>query len=205
VGVKSTADKLHSNEQLEVLTQQIIRARIYYDLWWFYAGDKTRPEIVDTLNDFPEFFRFEIHAHFVAMIVHCCTIVDKTADTISLKRIADALLDPKRFQDDRLLLDRVAKAVANAEGLQKIRHKAIAHRSDTFNYASTFKEAAVTPDCIPVLLSEFLDLANELRRKLRLQDADFNPLALEHIKSLIHVIGGPDLRPHNDLGGLFEA
>ena len=193
-------------EQLEVLTHQIIRARLYYDVWWFYAGDTTRPQIVDTLNDFSEFFRFDIHAHFVAMIVHCCTIVDGKRGTTCLQNLTRRpLLDPTRLAADAEIVERAEKAVAAAEGLKKIRNEGIAHRSNVFDYSSAFKRAKLKPDNIPVLLREFLDLANELRKKQNLPIADFTPLPLTDAMRLIHALGGPDLRPTAILDEIFRT
>jgi hypothetical protein len=112
-------------------------------------------------------------------------------------------LDPKRCPVEAELLDRVNRAIDAAAGIKGIRDEAIAHRSNEFNYSSAFKRAGVKPDSIPDLLSEFLDLANELRKKQNLQVADFAPLPRTDAMRLIHALGGPDLRPRNTLDDIL--
>ena len=80
------------DRRLEIVTQQIIRAKVYFDIWWFYKSPETRPQIIKKMNDFSEFYRFDEHAHFVAMIIHCGVIWDRSTRIVSLKKVAVDIL-----------------------------------------------------------------------------------------------------------------
>ena len=129
---------LSVERQLEIVTQQIIRAKIFYDIWWLYVGSESRPQIIETLDNFSEFFRFDEHAHFVSMIVHCAVVWDKRRDAVSLPSVAKSILDPRRNGDQKALLDKIESYRPVAEGLRTIRDKAIAHRSIELDYADAF-------------------------------------------------------------------
>jgi hypothetical protein len=75
------------DQRLETAGNLVVRTRIFYDIWWFFKGAKTRPAIVDTMQCFSEFFRLDEHAHFVAFVVHIAALFDKRRDTIKLPRL----------------------------------------------------------------------------------------------------------------------
>lgn len=167
-----------------------------------YKGPETRPKIVDTLNDFSEFFRFDEHAHFVSMIVHCGVIWDK--GNISLPTVASCALDPRRHSADAELKSAIDVLKWNADGLLKIRHEAIAHRSKQFDYDEAFRRAQLTPDQIRDLLEDSLHLVNKLRLREGLGNQVFAELPVQNLMRLIHCLGGPDLRPKNWLDDVLE-
>src|SRR5437899_2871704 len=76
------------DERLERAAQLVLRSRVFYDIWFYYEGAETRPLIIDTMQQFSEFFRFDPHAHFVAFVVHIAALFDKRRDTISLPSLA---------------------------------------------------------------------------------------------------------------------
>lgn len=69
--------KLPLDGRIKTAAQLATRARIFYDIWWFYEGAGTRPRILSTMND-SEFFRFDSHAHFVALIVHLASLLSRS-------------------------------------------------------------------------------------------------------------------------------
>ena len=70
--------------RLQLAGQLVARARIFYDIWWFYEGADTRPKIIGTMNTYSEFFRFDSHANFVALIVYLGGLFETRADTVNL-------------------------------------------------------------------------------------------------------------------------
>jgi AbiU2 len=195
---------LELDRQLEIVTQQVIRARIYFDLWWFYKGAETRPKIIDTLNDFSDFFRFDEHAQFVAMIIHCGAIWDNTKSALGLVRLAGKILDPKKSESDQVILDKIANYQNDAAGLVMIRNEAIAHRSATFDYAEAFTRAKVVPSNLPHAMTTRLMAINELRTRRNLYESVFATVPLEHLRRLLNSLGGPDLNAHSDVTDLFR-
>lgn len=198
------------SQRLEVLTQQIIRSRVFYDLWWFTAGAESRPKIVDALNELPVYFRFNEHAHFVAMIIHSANVFDTTRSTISLPRLARDVLDPSRYEAHQEIAAEVGRLRDTARGILKIRNNAIAHRSELDGYSEVFKQAGVIPGELPTMMASWLDLVNELRQIHGMEcdkvtgEPDFNNLPLRDLQRLIHKLGGPDLRPKSSLADIFK-
>ena len=191
--------------RLEIVTEQIIRAKLFYDIWWFYKGNETRPHIIDTLNNFSEFFRYDEHAHFVSMIVHCAVVWDSRSNNISLCTVAKCILDPRRNCADRESVSAIEELRKNASGLVKIRHEAIAHRSGEFDYDEAFRRARVVPASIPVMIEAWLEVANNFRTAKGLPKSEFAELPLVHARRIITKLGGPDLNPSSPLDGLFGS
>ncbi|MBK6708443.1 MAG: hypothetical protein IPG54_13530 [Sphingomonadales bacterium] len=183
------------DDRLHILTQQIVRARISYDLWWFTFGQPTRSQILDTLNDHPDFFRFSEHSHFVSMIIHCAVVWDKDSRSISLPSVAKDVLDTARYQNHCVLQKRIDISNCQAKDILSIRHNAIAHRSAIEDYAQVFQDAGVKPDELKVAMARWLSLTNELRAIRGLRQEDFREGAVQDFRGIIHRLGGPDLRP----------
>ncbi|HVS26275.1 MAG TPA: hypothetical protein VHE58_03110 [Burkholderiales bacterium] len=57
-------------EDLDLAGQLAVRARVFLDIWWVYEGKPTRGKYLATMSRFSEFYRFEPHAHFVAMVMY---------------------------------------------------------------------------------------------------------------------------------------
>ena len=71
------------DERLDVAAQLAKRVRIFYDIWWFYDGADTRSRMLDTMNAYSEFFRFDTHAHFVSMVIHLAGLFESGNDTVN--------------------------------------------------------------------------------------------------------------------------
>jgi AbiU2 len=198
------SNKLSLDTRLEVLTQQIVRARIYYDLWWLVTGSPSRELIIDQLNQFSDFFRFDNHAHFVSLIVHCTTVWDKNPNAISLPKLAGEILEPQRFSDHNATRLKISELEKGAAGLLKIRHNAVAHRNAVMDYAGVFEQANVIPDQIPTMLTEWLEVTNLLRQLKEMQPQCFRETPLCDFQKLILKLGGPDLRSSTALDDILR-
>jgi hypothetical protein len=205
VGVSSSQPKLSVEKQLEILTQTIIRARIYYDLWWFLEGKETLPKIVDTLNDYSDFFRFTRHSYFVSMVVHSAIVWDKSKSSTSLQKIASDVLDTKKIPEHKKIEEKIECSKKLSDGLVKIRHNAIAHRSATETYNAVFESAGVIPNKIPIMMKSWLDITNDLRKLRSLEVVDFREIPLQDLQSIIQQLGGPDLKPKSWVGDIVQA
>ena len=167
--MKLPAQKMTLDEQLDVARNQLVRARIFLDIWWYYHGSPTRGESLKYMNEFPDFFRFDEHAHFTAFVVHIATLFDKRNDTVKLEKLRKTIL--KKFpvgdeiEKEWETLFQQANAIASKVLI--LRNNAFAHRSDEVNYNESFKLANVSPDEFQVLvekskqiLDPFLKLSN---------------------------------------------
>jgi hypothetical protein len=78
---------LSIDDRLERAAQLVVRSRIFYDIWFYCDGPNTRPAIINTMERFSEFFRFDPHAHFVSFVVHMAALFEKRKDTINFWRL----------------------------------------------------------------------------------------------------------------------
>ena len=196
---------INLNRQLEIVTQQIIRARIYFDLWWFYKSANTRPKIIDTMDEFSDFFRFDEHAQFVSMIIHCGAVWDRTKGSVGLMSLASRILDQKRCPSDKALFDEITNYQSEAAGLVTIRKEAIAHRSAKFDYSKAFERAQLIPSAVPAAMDSWLAVANILRTRIGLPKEYFSTQPLNHVRAMIHKLGGPNLLPPSPLDDFFNS
>lgn len=201
----NSAPPIELDRQLEIVTQQVIRASIYFDLWWFYQSADTRPRIVNTLNDFGDFFRFDEHAQFVSMIIHCGAIWDNTNGAVGLVTLSRKILNPKKSISDKAISEKMLKYQSEAAALITIRNEAIAHRSATFDYSDAFKRAQLVPGTLPKAMASWLIVINELRAKRNLHEEAFSTGPLDDARRLVHSLGGPNMTPRSDFADIFES
>ncbi|HWQ94275.1 MAG TPA: hypothetical protein VN418_02080 [Gammaproteobacteria bacterium] len=151
------------DERLGVAAQLVKRARISYDIWWFYEGADTRPRILDTMNVYSEFFRFDTHAHFVSMVIHLAGLFESRNDTINFGALV------KEAEADGVSKEAVDKANALMTEVASVpskvailRSNLFAHRSASLSYAEAFRKADLKPDQLRDLTVIGLRIANTL-------------------------------------------
>jgi hypothetical protein len=162
------------DDRIERAAQLVLRSRVFFDIWFYFEGSDTRPALLDTMQEYSEFFRFAPHAHFVAFVISIVAIFDRRRDTISLRQLAremtqSKLLSAQAQTDVDVLLRRTEPLVSKVTIL---RHNAFAHRSITISYDEAFKKAAVTPFQLRELTELALLIANQLGQA-RGRDAHF--------------------------------
>ena len=86
------------DERLYRAGQHVVRSRLFFDLWFYFEGAETRPNIIETMREYNEFFRFTPHAYFVAYVVHIAGMFDKRRDTINLTRLAQEMKAAHQIQ-----------------------------------------------------------------------------------------------------------
>ncbi|MGE8141538.1 hypothetical protein ACQKOE_06155 [Novosphingobium sp. NPDC080210] len=191
------SQKLSPEEQIRILGEHVIRARMHYDVWWFLEGEETRPLILETLNNYPEFFLLDSSAHFSSMVIRCALIWDSSSSGISLWDLANdrRVMDKSRFPEDRKFIDQLTTIRKRAQGLLTLRNQSVAHVNIFEKRRDIFQRAKVIPHTIPVLLEEWRAVINSLGQKINpdLPEFVFREYALNQFKHLIHNIGGPDL------------
>lgn len=184
------ATPLPINEQLETAGDLVVRTRIFYDLWWFYEGAETRPQIIDAMNHYPEFFRFDSHAHFVAFVVHLAGLFERRDDTINLPglllELAEAkLLEPEAAAEAESILNEAKPLIPKVIIL---RSNLFAHRSASLSYAKAFEKADVTANQLGHLSNLSLRLVNCLLIARGLKDRIFHTLSRAHLKAMLDAI-----------------
>lgn len=184
------ATRLPIDKRLEVAGQLVVRARIFYDIWWLYEGADTRSNIIDTLNEYSEFFRFDSHAHFVSFIVHLAGLFENRGDTVNLPRLIQELgsscLAPAETitKADELLsqVDALPPKVAI------LRSNLFGHRSGSLSYTDAFKKAAVQPNELRDLTEIALQITNCLLIARGLNEQTFHPLPRRDAETMLNVL-----------------
>jgi hypothetical protein len=161
--------------RLERAAQLVLRCRIFYDIWIYLEGPH-KPQIIDTMERYYEFVRFDTHAHFVAFIVHIAALFEKRKDTINLWRLTEemkgtGLISVQDAVEVDALLSR-AKSLASKAAI--LRNNLFAHRSATLSYSEAFEKAEVTPEQLRDMTDMALKIANRLLIVRGLNDHLFN-------------------------------
>lgn len=183
--------RLPIDERLETAGQLIVRARVFYDIWWFYESAETRPTIIDTIKEYSEFFRFDPHAHFVSFIVHIAALLEKRNDTINLPSLAtemkaSGLISTQEAAKADALLGQAAPL---ASKVAILRSNLFAHRSAALSYSETFKTADFTPNELRDLTDIALKIVNCLLIVRGLKDHVFSTLPLTDAEAMLKALG----------------
>lgn len=175
------------DERLDVAAQLVKRARIFYDIWWFYDGADTRPRMLDTMNVYSEFFRFDTHAHFVSMVIHLAGLFESRNDTINF----GALI--KEAEADSVSNEAVDRARALMTGIASVpskvailRSNLFAHRSASLSYEEGFRKADLKPDQLRDLTVVGLRIANTLLIARGLEEQFFHTPSRKDLERLIN-------------------
>jgi hypothetical protein len=178
------------DDRIERAAQLVLRARIFFDIWFYFEGRDTRASIFKTMEEYSEFFRFAPHAHFVALIVSIAAVFDKRRDTIALPGLAREmdkanLLPPQTKSEVDALM---AQAAPLASKVTILRHNAFAHRSATLSCDDAFKAAAVTVLQMRELTEIALKIANHLTQARGRGQHFFNELAREDAEAMMKAL-----------------
>jgi hypothetical protein len=185
------------NERVYRIGQHVVRARIFFDLWYYFEGEETRSKIIDVMEEYNELFKFTPHAYLTSYLIYIAGTFDKTKGTISfIHLIRDAtkvgIVNPVEARNlDKLMAD--AKPLADKATL--LRHGAFAHRSASVSYNDTFKQAAVTPDELRELTEIALAIANRLLAACGLQSQYFRTLPREAAEAMMKALETRSLGP----------
>jgi hypothetical protein len=180
------------DERLYRAGQHVVRSRLYFDLWFYFEGAETRPNIIGTMREYNEFFRFTPHAYFVAYVMHIAGMFDNRKDTINLTRLAREMKAAHQIQGQAITeVDALlAQAAPVASKVTVLRHNAFAHRSASISHDGAFKKAAVTAVQLRDLTELSLKIVNRLLLARGLKDEVFTPLPLEAAEAMMRALAG---------------
>lgn len=188
----SSSDRLPVEVRLNTAAQLAVRARAFYEIWWTYEGADTRPLYLQSMNQHSEFFRFDSHANFVAMIVHTAMLYDKDDRTVGLSTLLNEIRersdDATRIEDARALLEPLLSV---AKKVMHLRNNLFAHRNARFSYKDVFDQAAISPNQVRDLIDAALKIANKLLVAIDSPEQFPNPYVSQHIRSLLENLNTP--------------
>ena len=187
------AKPLPLNERLNTVTQIIIRARVFFDIWWFYEGKETRPIIKSTWESYDQFCIFDGHANLIAYVVQITSVFDRNRRTMSLARIIEELESSKEIPAEAL--PELKSCLKEAEGIcdrvKKLRHNLFAHRSASRAYSEVFKDARLTANELRTLSDISLRIANRLLAIRDLPEQFFNECPRKDLQKMFERLGKP--------------
>ncbi|MGH8558557.1 MAG: hypothetical protein ACRESZ_14080 [Methylococcales bacterium] len=181
------AKPLPLDERLNVAARLVTRARIFYDIWWFYEGADTRPKILDTMSIYSEFFRIDTHAHLVAMVIYLAGLFESRSDTVNFDALineAEAAGVSKAAVDSARVLMREVASIPSKIAI--LRSNLFGHRSASLSYAEAFQKAELKPDQFRDLTVVGLKIANTLLKARGLDEQFFHELSREDVEMLIN-------------------
>ncbi len=178
------------NDRVDRAVQLVLRARIFFDIWFYFEAKETRAAILDTMQEYSEFFRFMPHAHQVAFIIAIGALFDKRADTISLPHLVREMTRNKRLsqQTQAEVHELLDKAKPLESKVTVLRHKAFAHRSARTSHDDVFKEAKVTASQMRDLTEIALQIANKLAEASGVSTGFFNELPREDATRMMQAL-----------------
>lgn len=178
------------NERLDRIGQHIVRARLFLELWFYFEEERSRRKIIETMQEYSEFFRFTPHAYLVTYVIYMAGVFDKTRGTISLASLIREVKSGGQLRtDEATIVDELmveAKPVADKVAI--LRHKAFAHRSAHIGYNDVFKLAAVKPNQLRDLTDMALKIANQLLLARGLQNQHFTQLPRGAAEAMIEAL-----------------
>ena len=179
------AQHLPLDDRIRTASELLKRARIFFDVWWLYEGQATRSGILDAMNEFPDYFRFDSHAQFVAHIVHMAMLYEGRGDTTNLYALKKELI----ARLDAKALASLDQLFANAQPIEKkvriLRNNVFAHRSARITYDDVFKMAKVTPDQLRELTQISQSIVNVFLATVGHADLEFQTFPVEQLKRLL--------------------
>ena len=160
--------KNEARKYIKALANTIISASFHFDIWWVYKEKDSRARYVDTLNDYFNFFKTSLQAHFLSVVVELYKLFETRKDTINFPRLIkllneNNLLDPdilKKVEAEKRSLKVLWKKIAI------LRSELFAHTSIDLSYREVFKKAEITPDNIRDLIDRAKKLLNQISEGL---------------------------------------
>jgi|SRR5579872_600103 len=176
------------NERLDRAGQHIARARLFFELWFYFEGADTRPGIMETMEDYTEFFRFTPHAYLVAYTIYIAGVFDRRRDTISLPRLVGEMRNALTFAQRQEAGALLAQAEPLVSKITILRHKAFAHRTAGMSYDDVFSLAAIKHTQMRELTDISLKTVNLLLASAGLREQIFNDLPRESAEAMMKAL-----------------
>lgn len=166
--------RLERRRKVEDLTQQVIRAQIFFDLWWRLTGEPMEKHI-EGMNLHPDFFRFARHGFLIAMVTQLMKPFDRRRDALSINSLlGSGHADRPSLAAAKVDIDRELKSrLPVVAKVKLLRDNCFAHRSMQSSYDEVFKAAAIRPSDIKDLIETALAVINRIRHEEGMDLADW--------------------------------
>jgi hypothetical protein len=184
-----SARRIPLDERLGRAGQLVVRSRKFFDLWFCLQNATKCDATLDVMDEFSELFRFTIHAHFVAFVVHIAALFERK-DTINLRRLTDEMNEAGMLSTTALanVEALLCQATPVASKVAILRHNLFAPRSASMSYSEAFEKAGLTTEQLANLTEMALKIANALLLARKLPDQFFHPGPREHAEALLRTL-----------------
>jgi|GEM_PF-1262925 len=176
-------------EEVDIAGHLAVRARIYLDIWWVYEGVPTRSKYLMVMSQFSEFYRFDSHAHFVAMVMYLSQLFEPRNDTLNLPRLLESA---SSFEDARPVAGQALSILKAVKPLVSkvmiLRGNLFAHRSAKLSYAEIFDLADVTADQLRELSDAALHIVNLLGKVAGIGEKIVHSISPAHTEAVLQVL-----------------
>ena len=190
------APALPLKARIDRVAQHVIRARLFLDLWFYFEEDRSRREIIETMREYGEFFRFNSHAYLVTYVVYMAGVFEARRDTVSFGAlISEIKAAGQLVGQEEAVSSLLSSAKPIAKKVAVLRNNAVAHRTINMSYNDVFKLADVTPGELRDITDIALKIANRLLLSFGLQDQHFTDLPREDAVSMMTALARIKRRP----------
>ena len=160
--------KDEARKYIKALANTMTSASLHFDIWWVYKEKDSRAKYVDTLNEYLNFFKTSLQAHFLSVVVELYKLFETRKDTINFPRLI-RLLKENNLLDPNILKKVEAEKRAMKDLWKKIailRSELFAHTSIDLSYREAFEKAEITPNNIKELIEKGKGLLNQISEGL---------------------------------------
>jgi hypothetical protein len=174
-------------ERIERAAQHVVRAQLFFEIWFYFESAGNIPVRLNALNQFANFFYFDSHAHLIAFIVYIYGLFEDRKDSINLNRLTRELRNINQVSKVHLIdLDYLFNQAAPiVKKVKYLRHNAIAHRTASKSYNDVFRLADTTYDELRELTEIALKIVNHLLRAVYRKEEHFHRLPLTDLDALV--------------------
>lgn len=175
------------DEKISTACHLTVLSRRFFDVWWLYESSDSRPEVIQALNRFPEFFRFDSHAHFVAMVNHLASLYEKRPDTINFEALIQEASQGQLVASQALAeaQQRLQAVAALRPKVAILRSNLFSHRSGSVSYQKAFDLAAITPFQLRDLTDAGLSISNALSKARGMSECFYLPATPEQLRRML--------------------
>ncbi|MNS06313.1 hypothetical protein D3C72_377350 [compost metagenome] len=186
---------LSLNERIRIIGSNTSLAWASFDIWWTYASHETRPDYLETMNQFSEFFRFDEHAHFVNMIMLVSSLYDPTGKTITVRSVINkAVAEGHTALKGMVPVCDTFADDAAIKGVLHMRNKLYAHRDTASTVAGVYADAALTADDIRDLIQRAQWMIDRVVEVVGGQPVVRNTIVGEHVSKMLKTLKKEDRR-----------
>ena len=156
-------------------------------MWWLYESSDSRPQIIDAIRRFPEFFRFDSHAQLLSAVSHLAMLFESRSDTINFEAlINDARTNNLIDQDNLTVAEGKLRSIAPLRSKVAIlRSNVFSHRSGSLSYDDVFEKAVITPFELRDLTDISLQISDILSQARGLPECFYLPSSPDSLRRLL--------------------